>query len=104
MAHDRTRCGRIEPQPARPRGGHGQCHVNIAPPVRMIRHANAVEARVLAAGDEIRHVGDGRPYWNPKVDLYAMSGHSFSFLTAEILPCYRSEVQQAVPRRIRPPR
>ena len=39
----------------------------------MIRHAHAVEARVLAPGDEVDHVGYGHPHRNTKVDLHAMA-------------------------------
>src|SRR5215831_9798106 len=69
MVHDRTRCGRIESQPASSRGSQGQRHVDVAAPMRMIMHAHAVDARVLARSDKVSHAGYGYPYWNAKVDL-----------------------------------
>jgi len=41
--------------------------------MRMIVHADAVEARVLAPGHEVRHEGDRRPHGDAQVDLDADS-------------------------------
>src|SRR5262249_33716793 len=87
MAHDRTRGGRIESQPAGSRCSQSERHVNVAAAMRMIVHAHAVEARILATGDEVGHAGYGGPYWNAKVDLHVMSLHSHTSLILSGFSC-----------------
>jgi short subunit dehydrogenase len=73
VAHNRARRGWIEPQAARSRGGQGERHEHVAASMRMIVHAHAVEAGVLAAGDEVCHAGHRHSHRNTDIDLHAMA-------------------------------
>src|SRR5687768_3460417 len=73
MAHDGTRRGRIQPQPACSRGRQPERHVDVAAPMRMIVYAHAVEPRVLAPRDEVDDAGDRHAHGHPKVDLHAVA-------------------------------
>ena len=69
----RARGGREQPEAARRPCRQRQCQVSVPAAGRMVVDADAVEARVLAAGDERRDVGQGPADRNPEGD--AEPGH-----------------------------
>ena len=70
MAHDGARRRRVEPGDARALGGDGEGHVHVAPAVRVVVHADAVEAGVLAPRDEIRGLQYRQPHRHADIDLH----------------------------------
>ena len=67
MPDDRARGRGIEPDPARPLRGEREDQIRVAPAVGMVVDADAVEAGVLAARDDVRDRGDRPPDGNPEV-------------------------------------
>jgi hypothetical protein len=73
MPHDGARRRRVEPGDARALGGDGEGHVHIAAAVRVVVHADPVEAGVLAPRDKIRGLQYRQPDRHADVDLQRRS-------------------------------
>ena len=66
MPNHRARGGREQAEAVGRLGRQRQCQVGVAAAGRMVVDADAVEAGVLAAGDERREVGQGPADRNPE--------------------------------------